>query len=78
MAMTTAPGLEPKAESHLDSKIKRSPGKVATGVFGVVLAAGLIYAGSQLVSDVSHVHTARCFPSSSSGSRSSSRSASSS
>ena len=62
MAMTTAPGLEPKAESHLDSKIKRSPGKVATGVFGVVLAAGLIYAGSQLVSDVSHVHTGSMLP----------------
>jgi PiT family inorganic phosphate transporter len=62
MAMTTAPALEPKAESHLDSKIKRSPGKVATGVFGVVLAAGLIYAGSQLISDVSHVHTGSILP----------------
>ncbi len=62
MAMTTAPGLEPKAESHLDAKIKRAPGKVATMVFGGVLAAGLIYAGSQLISDVSHVHTASVLP----------------
>jgi inorganic phosphate transporter, PiT family len=62
MATTAAPGLEPKAESHLDSKIKRAPGKAATAVFGGVLAAALIYAGSQLVSDVSHVHTASVLP----------------
>src|SRR3984957_4721155 len=62
MAMTTAPALEPKTESHLDAKIKRTPGKTATMVFGGVLAAGLIYAGSQLISDVSHVHTASVLP----------------
>jgi PiT family inorganic phosphate transporter len=63
MAMTTAPGLsETKPASNLDAKIKRAPGKAATTVFGGVLAAGLIYAGSQLVSDVSHVHTASVLP----------------
>jgi inorganic phosphate transporter, PiT family len=63
MAMSTAPGISgPKPESHLDAKIKRAPGKVATTVFGGVLAAGLIYAGSQLISDVSHVQTASVLP----------------
>ena len=63
MALTTAPGLAgSKPESHLDAKIKRAPGKVATMVFGGVLAAGLVYAGSQLVSDVSHVRTGSIFP----------------
>jgi PiT family inorganic phosphate transporter len=63
MAMSTAPGIsETKPESHLDTKIKRAPGKVATTVFGGVLAAGLIYAGSQLISDVSHVQSASILP----------------
>ncbi len=63
MALTSAPGLtESKPESHLEAKIKRAPGKVATMVFGGVLACGLVYAGSQLVSDVSHVHSQSIFP----------------
>jgi PiT family inorganic phosphate transporter len=63
MALTTAPALTgTKPESHLDAKIKRAPGKVATMVFGGVLATGLLYAGSQLVSDVSHVRTGSIFP----------------
>src|SRR5580658_6491023 len=59
MAMTTAPGI---AESNLDSKIKRAPGKAAMLVFGAVLLAGLLYAGGQLIQDVSHVHTRTIFP----------------
>ena len=64
MAMTTAPGqfTDPKAESHLDSKLKRSPGKIATMVFGGVLAAGLFYSGSQLISDCSHVRSSSTWP----------------
>ncbi len=63
MAMTTAPAVaQPRSESALDSKIKRAPGKAATVVFGGVLAAGFVYAGSQLVSDVSHVQSASIFP----------------
>ncbi|MGO9834204.1 MAG: inorganic phosphate transporter [Polyangiaceae bacterium] len=57
--MTTAPGI---AESNLDSKIKRTPGRAAMLVFGAVLCAGLVYAGGQLVQDVSHVHTRSMFP----------------
>ncbi len=63
MAMSTAPGISgSKPESHLEAKIKRAPGRVATTVFGGVLAAGLIYAGSQLISDVSHVQSASILP----------------
>jgi PiT family inorganic phosphate transporter len=59
MAIISAPGL---TESKLDSKFKKSPGKAATAVFGGVLAIGLIYAGSQLVSDVAHVHSQSMLP----------------
>ncbi len=61
MAIASAPGLT-GTESKLDSKIKKQPGKVATGIFATVLLAGLVYAASQLVTDVSHVHTASIFP----------------
>jgi PiT family inorganic phosphate transporter len=50
------------AGSRLDSKIKHPPGKVATRVFGGVLAIGFVYAGSQLVRDLSHVHSSSAFP----------------
>jgi PiT family inorganic phosphate transporter len=59
MAMTAAPDT---IGSNLDSKIKRAPGKTATLVFGGVLVLGLVYAGAQLVQDVSHVHTRSMFP----------------
>ncbi|HXN34313.1 MAG TPA: inorganic phosphate transporter [Polyangiaceae bacterium] len=57
--MTTASGI---LESKLDSKIRRPPGKTAMLVFGLVLALGVAYAGSQLVQDVSHIHTGSVFP----------------
>ncbi len=68
MAMSTAPGtLNPEApgeagRSKLDSKFKKSPGKTATAVFMAVLGLGLVYAASQLVSDVSHVRTTSAYP----------------
>ena len=64
MAMSTASGqfTEPKVDSHLDAKLKRSPGKWATMGFGAVLAAGLFYSGSQLVSDCSHVRSSSTWP----------------
>jgi PiT family inorganic phosphate transporter len=62
MAMTTASGIAQKPESKLDAKIKREPGKIATVVFGGVLAGGLVYAGSQLLADCSHVQTASALP----------------
>ncbi len=48
--------------SKLESKIKHPPGKVATRIFGVVLAMGFVYAGSQLLRDLSHVHSSSAFP----------------
>src|SRR5579863_7404125 len=59
MAMTAAPGT---IGSNLDSKIKRTPGRTATLLFGGVLVLGLVYAGAQLVQDVSQVHTSSMFP----------------
>ncbi len=57
--MTTASAI---AESKLDSKIRRPPGRGASLAFGAVLALGLAYAGSQLVQDCSHVVTSSVFP----------------
>ena len=50
------------AGSKLESKIKHPPGKVATRVFGAVLAIGFVFAGSQLLRDLSHVHSSSVFP----------------
>ena len=37
------------ASTILDSKLRRSPGKVGMVFFGVVLIIGFIYAGSHLL-----------------------------
>jgi PiT family inorganic phosphate transporter len=50
------------AGSKLESKIKRPPGKVATRIFGAVLAIGFVFAASQLFRDLSHVHSSSAFP----------------
>jgi PiT family inorganic phosphate transporter len=69
MAMSSAEGIvsaagstseHPTASVH--SKMSRSPGRGATIGFGVVLALGLIYATSQLISDVSAVRTSSMLP----------------
>src|SRR5271170_8040355 len=59
VGMTTSPTA---AGSSLESKIKHPPGKVATRIFGAVLAIGFVYAGSQLLRDLSHVHSSSAFP----------------
>lgn len=46
----------------LDAKIKRTPGRAGPVVFGVALIAGTIYAGSHLISDVSHVRVSSAWP----------------
>ncbi len=48
--------------SKLESKIKHPPGKIATRVFGAVLAIGFVFAGSQLLRDLSRVHSSSVFP----------------
>jgi PiT family inorganic phosphate transporter len=61
MATAISPEMA-SGTSKLDSKIKREPGKIATGIFGTVLAGGLIYAGSQLITDVAQVHPSSVLP----------------
>ena len=56
------PAVAP-ASSMLDEKLKKSsPGAIGTGVFAVMLIAGVIYIGRQLSSDLSIVHSASVFP----------------
>jgi inorganic phosphate transporter, PiT family len=65
MSVTSAPGTAADggvAGSRLEHKLNKSPGKTATLVFAVVLACGLVYSASQLINDVSHVHSASVMP----------------
>src|SRR5581483_9294904 len=48
--------------SLLDSKIRRTPGRVGILVFGLALVVGGIYAGSRLISDLSQVQMAAKWP----------------
>lgn len=58
-----APVLEGPSSSHLDHKLNlKKPARWATGAFLAALAGGLIYAGSQLVSDLQNVHSPSIFP----------------
>jgi PiT family inorganic phosphate transporter len=55
----------PTAHKHttlLDGKIGAGPGRIGMAVFGVALVVGLGYAGSQLLADLSHVHSASILP----------------
>src|SRR5581483_2810743 len=45
----------------IESKLSRSPGKIGMLVFGVVLAAGILYAAVNLFSDLSGVRSASAF-----------------
>jgi inorganic phosphate transporter, PiT family len=54
--MATA-ALPQKSVSALDSKIKKSPGRIGTGIFGLALAGGAIYSGWSLTHDLANVHT---------------------
>ena len=64
MAAASAPAsLTPgRSGSILDSKLKRKPGRIGGLVFGLALVGGGIYAGSQLLSDLSHVHPPSVWP----------------
>jgi PiT family inorganic phosphate transporter len=55
--------LSPReAGSLLDQKMKKSPGMLGMLIFGVVLIAGLGYAGSQLARDLSGTHLISAWP----------------
>jgi PiT family inorganic phosphate transporter len=52
-AATSAP-IPQKAQSALDAKITRTPGKVGAFTFGLALLIGAVYAGTHLLSDLQH------------------------
>ncbi|MET0285450.1 MAG: inorganic phosphate transporter [Polyangiales bacterium] len=61
-ALVEAPPSAPRA-SQLDAKLSnKKPNRLASGAFIAALAGGLIYAGSQLIADLQHVHSPTVFP----------------
>ena len=46
----------PPATAAVHDKINKGPHKVGIFVFGGLLAVGVVYALSNLISDISHVH----------------------
>jgi inorganic phosphate transporter, PiT family len=62
-ATLTGPARPGAPTSRLDGKIGAGrPGKLGFALFGVALAVGLGYAGSQLLADLSRVHSASVMP----------------
>ena len=62
-AMTTAPGSpEQFSQSKVSAKLAKRPGRIGITGFLIVLVIGLIYAASQLISDLSVVHSPTIFP----------------
>src|SRR3954447_1476090 len=61
-AVPASPSPQVASGSLLDSKIKRSPGKVGAVVFGLAIIAGVIYSGSQLLADIGHIQTTSVLP----------------
>ncbi|HEY0795825.1 MAG TPA: inorganic phosphate transporter, partial [Acidisarcina sp.] len=66
MAQSAGIALEPqptgRGSSLLDSKIKKSPGKIGIVLFGIVLIAGLCYAGWQLGHDIARAPSSSAWP----------------
>ncbi len=64
--MATASAFEPKpgpvAVPAIHAKLNKGPGKVGILIFGVVLLAGVTYAASHLISDLSGVQTTSLLP----------------
>jgi hypothetical protein len=60
--MAAAAQATPRPSSLLDSKIRKTPGRVSTLVFGAVLVIGAIHAGWHLLQDLSQVHTSSALP----------------
>jgi hypothetical protein len=52
----------PVAVPALHAKMSKGPGKIGVLVFGVVLIIGVVYAGSNLLSDLSGVHNTSIMP----------------
>src|ERR1017187_2429490 len=49
------------ATARVESKLEKSPSKAGMLVFGVILLSGILYAGFNLLSDLSGVRTASTF-----------------
>jgi hypothetical protein len=56
------PEVQKLASSVMDQKLSRSPGKIAMIVFGCAIAAGIIYAGLKLGSDLATTHYPTAWP----------------
>ena len=56
------PEPKPVAVHSVHEKMRKGPGMVGIIIFGVVLLAGVIYAGSSLISDLSVVHSDSVMP----------------
>ncbi len=56
------PEVQKLASSVMDQKLSRSPGKIAMIVFGCAIAAGIIYAGLRLGSDLATTHYPTVWP----------------
>jgi inorganic phosphate transporter, PiT family len=50
------------APSALHEKMNKGPGKIGMVIFGIALIVGFIYAGSQLITDLSVIHTTSAYP----------------
>ncbi|HEX4006261.1 MAG TPA: inorganic phosphate transporter [Acidobacteriaceae bacterium] len=59
-AVVALPSQE--TDTLLDQKMKKSPGVLGALIFGLVLIAGIGYAGSQLARDLSGTHLASAWP----------------
>ena len=64
--MATVPAPVPiapvPATQGVHEKLSRSPGKIGTAIFAVVLIIGFIYAAAHLISDLREVHPRSIFP----------------
>ncbi len=57
-----APITPSRSGSLLDSKIKRTPGRIGGIVFGLALLGGVIYSATRLLSDLQHVQVSSPWP----------------
>lgn len=59
---TLNPEVQKLSASVMDQKLSRSPGKIAMIIFGCAIAAGIIYAGLKLGSDLATTHYPTVWP----------------
>jgi PiT family inorganic phosphate transporter len=59
---TLSPEIQKLGTSVMDQKLSRSPGKIAMIVFGCAIAAGIVYAGLKLGSDLATTHYPTVWP----------------